>query len=227
MGTLYTLEEMTERLLNLSDEEWGAYAFGREPLRDRVGMEERLYLAKEAAECAKKEAEAVKEQYPENTIDAFIRAHGLKVHETQKANDGGYVIFAQYKPLKDISIFTHSIGQAEAYLKECRGLPFENAETIKKVLLAHEIFHYIEETKKDAIFTRRKHINLWRIGPVKYSSALACLSELGGMAFAKKLCGISWSPYLLDVFLVYGYSPEAASNLFEGILKAAKGQAAE
>ena len=41
------------------------------------------------------------------------------------------------------------------------------------------------------------------------------------MAFADELCGLEWSPYLLDVFLVYGYNPEAATHLYEGIMRAA------
>ncbi|XCP86629.1 hypothetical protein ABXS75_07495 [Roseburia hominis] len=41
------------------------------------------------------------------------------------------------------------------------------------------------------------------------------------MAFAKELLGMSFSPYVLDVLLMYGYHAEAAQALYEEILEAA------
>jgi hypothetical protein len=41
------------------------------------------------------------------------------------------------------------------------------------------------------------------------------------MAFAKQFVGISYSPYVMDVFLVYGYNPEEASGLYEEIMELA------
>ena len=38
------------------------------------------------------------------------------------------------------------------------------------------------------------------------------------MAFARELIGLSYSPYVMDVFLVYGYNPEEASGLYEEIM---------
>lgn len=221
MEKLYDLEDMISRLGQLSDEQWALYAFSREPLKGKVEKAERLRLAKEAMECGRREAEILKAQFQDKTAYEYARTQGLYINYKEKANDGGYVIFAQYKPKKEISVFTHCIKMAEPYLEKYPGLPFENAGMIQDVLLSHEVFHHIEEIKKDTIFTRKKHVELWTLGPVHNASKLACLSEIGGMGFAKELCRITWSPYLLDVFLVYSYSPSAASNLFEGIKRAA------
>ena len=38
------------------------------------------------------------------------------------------------------------------------------------------------------------------------------------MAFAQAVTGIPYSPYVMDVFLVYGYSPEEASGLYEEMM---------
>jgi len=39
------------------------------------------------------------------------------------------------------------------------------------------------------------------------------------MSFAREITGLSYSPYILDVFLVYGYNPEEASGLYEEMME--------
>lgn len=39
------------------------------------------------------------------------------------------------------------------------------------------------------------------------------------MAFAREITGIPYAPYVMDVFLVYGYSPEEASGLYEEMME--------
>lgn len=48
---------------------------------------------------------------------------------------------------------------------------------------------------------------------------MAVLGEIAAMSFAKALTGIPYSPYVMDAFLVYGYSPEAASGLYEEMME--------
>ena len=45
---------------------------------------------------------------------------------------------------------------------------------------------------------------------------------MAAMAFAKRMTGISCSPYVLDVLLMYCYNEEAAIALYEEILEAAE-----
>lgn len=222
MEKQYDLEDMISQLVQLSDEQWSLYAFSREPLKGKLEKREKLQLSKKAIECGTREAEILKAQFQKDIASSYAHAQGVKVNYTEKANDGGYVVFAQYKPnKKEIAIFTHCIHQAKALMENHLSLPFGGEDTIREVLLSHEVFHHIEEEKRNTIFTRKRHVKLWSVGPIQNFSRLSCLSEIGGMYFAKELCQISWSPYLLDVFLVYSYSREAASNLFEGIMRVA------
>jgi len=43
-------------------------------------------------------------------------------------------------------------------------------------------------------------------------------SEIAAMGFAQEIMGITYSPYIMDVFLLYGYSPEEASGLYEEMM---------
>lgn len=90
---------------------------------------------------------------------------------------------------------------------------------IKSLLLAHELFHFVEEKYKKEIFTKQEKIRLWSLGPLHNDSTIIALSEVAAMAFAQAITGIPYSPYVMDVFLVYGYSPEEASGLYEEIME--------
>lgn len=85
---------------------------------------------------------------------------------------------------------------------------------IKNMLLWHEIFHVLEFQKADTMFTRREKIALWR-GPIPNRSRIRCLGEIAAMQFAAEMERVPYSPYCLDVLLVYGYNEKAASALFD------------
>ena len=98
----------------------------------------------------------------------------------------------------------------------------QNAERvldIAKLLLGHELFHFVEEKYKKEIWTRTYKIELWAPKPLHNRSGVSVLGEIAAMSFAKTLTGISYSPYVMDAFLVYGYSPEAASGLYEEMME--------
>ena len=180
----YPLPEMIKTLAVLTQEQWGLYAFSREPLSP--------------AGCAEK--------------------LGLEVRREPQANDGGFVIFAQFKPPRQLTLFTDCLKQAQTLLGQYHGLPIRSVQEIENLLLAHELFHYLEQ-QEATLFTRAYRLPLWKLGPFHSSSRVGCLSEIAGMAFAAAFCGTAYVPYLLDVFLVYGYQPDAACNLYEGILR--------
>ena len=68
------------------------------------------------------------------------------------------------------------------------------------------------------MFTQTEKIRLWKLGPFKNDSNIVCLGEIAGMAFAKELLQLSYSPYILDSFLVYLYYPKVAYELYKEIM---------
>ena len=91
---------------------------------------------------------------------------------------------------------------------------------IEPLLMAHELFHGIEYKKRKTIYTQTEKIELWR-RPFSNKSKILCLSELAAMAFAQEMLELPFSPYVMDVLLMYSYHEEAACALYEEILEAA------
>ena len=135
---------------------------------------------------------------------------GLKLKTPATPAGGGQVLFAQFVQPDEITIFTDCLDKAETL----GGLLPARAK-LQGIILAHELFHAVEEANPD-IYTRTEKIELWR-KPFSNKSCIVCLSEIAAMAFAKQLLGLDFNPYALDVLLVYPYDAQAACGLYAEI----------
>ncbi|MDO5516819.1 MAG: hypothetical protein Q4F66_04640 [Clostridium sp.] len=211
------IEEMLENLISISDEKWGMYGFRREPLKGRFADEERKRLILKSNECGREQALHIREKYGNISTYEIAEKLGLEIDYPDRPNGGGHIIFAQFVEPNKITVFKDSVNKAVELINEKKLQHFFEGVKIEEILLAHEIFHFIEEND-ESLFTRTEKIRLWKIGPLKNDSNIVCLGELAGMAFAKGLLELSYSPYILDVFLVYLYNKEAAYALYNEIM---------
>ncbi|MCQ2969902.1 MAG: hypothetical protein MJ191_07350, partial [Clostridium sp.] len=171
------IEEILENLICISDEDWGMYAFKREPLKGKFNIEEKKELIFKANECGREQAKEIRRKYGSINIYEIAEKLRLEIDYPDKPNGGGHSIFAQYVEPNKITIFKDSVNKAVSLINE-RALEylFEQAK-VEEILLAHEIFHFIEENNKD-IFTRTEKIRLWKVGPLKNDSSIVCLGEI-------------------------------------------------
>lgn len=211
------IEAMLENLVSISDEKWGMYGFRREPLKGRFSEQERMRLILKSNECGREQARDIREKYGDISTYEIADKLGLEIDYPDKPNGGGHIIFAQFVEPNKVTVFKDSINKADELISEKELQHFFAGVKIEEILLAHEIFHFIEENDEE-LFTKTEKIRLWKIGPLKNDSNIVCLGELAGMAFAKELLNLNYSPYILDIFLVYLYNKEAAYALYNEIM---------
>ena len=209
------LAVMAETMAGFDDYQWGRYAFSREPLEGRFDEEEKRRYTEEANRCGREWDRDLAERYGEKRPRLLAQKMGLRIHTLDRPTGGGQVLFAQVIRSDEITVFTDCVRRAGA-LREESGCPLLEPERLMDVLLAHELFHGAEEQNADRIYTRTEKVELWR-KPFSNRSTIACLSEMAAMAFAKELLGLSASPYMLDVLLLYAYSREQAWALYDEI----------
>lgn len=214
------LPVMIGRLLELDDTGFGMYAWSREPLERKVADDQKLRYIDQAIRCGRDEAQLLKSKYQTDNPFEIARQLGLNISTPDTPIGGGHVIFAQYVEPDEVTIFMDAVTKGQQLIERNRLSDQLEQIEISNLLLAHEIFHAIEYQKEATIFTRTEKIELWK-KPFSNRSGLICLGEIAGMAFAKELLGISYSPYLFDVLLMYGYHPQAATALYEEIIEIA------
>lgn len=212
------IEEMLQDLIKISDEAWGKYGFQREPLKGKFNSEKKINLIRKSNNCGREYARKIRENYGYIDVYKIAENLGLEVNYPIMPNGGGHITFAQFVEPNKVTVFKDSVDKAVTLIKEQNLSHMFSMVNIEEILLAHEIFHFIEKENKEQIFTRTEKIRLWKLGPIKNDSNIVCLGEIAGMAFAKELLQIPYSPYILDVFLVYLYNPQVAYCLYNEIM---------
>lgn len=219
---VYELKDMIEDLIRIPDPVWGRYVFSRDPLRGKFSEERKDELAVQAAFCGRAAAEEIICQYGKQKASQLAKLLQLKVDYPIQPQGESHVTFAQYTGPDQISIFRHSLEKAEDLLKDTAINALMQSINIREVLLGHELYHYVEEKNAETIFSRTEKVDLWTIKPFKNRSTIRSLGEIAAMGFTQTLCDLPYSPFILDVFLIYGYTKEAASSLYQEIIDLAR-----
>lgn len=214
------VREMISELIELDEYQWGGYAFYHEPLERKFSEEQKAEYIRRANACGAEEAGLLLEKYKASSVRGITESEGFKVEMPHKPTGGGHVVFARYVEPDEMTVYLDCVEKAEGLIEREGLQDLLSGLDLTDVLLAHELFHGIEYRKRKEIYTQTEKIELWR-RPFSNRSRILCLSEMAAMAFAKELTGIRFSPYVLDVLLMYSYSEEAAGALYEEILEAA------
>lgn len=214
------LELMLKDLAEIEPLEWYGYGFSREPLNGRFTDGQRRDWMQKSLDCGREYARKVSEQYGTKDPVEIGKALEMKVSYPEFPEKTDRVLFAEYRIPNRICIYMDAVKKAEGLLlrPEISQVLTEGLD-VRRLLLSHELFHCVEDRYKREIFTQTEKVRLWKLGFLHNDSSVIAFSEIGAMAFAQELMGISYSPYLMNVFLVYGYSPEEASGLYEEMME--------
>ena len=216
------LDEMLANLVKIEPIDWRNYAFSREPLNGKLTDEQRFEFAKDSIACGIEYAQKIMKQYGSKNPVLIAQKMGMNVTYPDYPEKTDRVLFGEFKEPNNIMIYMDAVKKATKSLNEPGVKEILTSHlNVSNLLLAHELFHNVEDKYRKEIYTRTKKIRLWNIGPLHNDSEIYTLGEIAGMAFAQEMCGLTYSPFVMDVFLVYGYSPEEASGLYEEIMERA------
>jgi len=218
---MLSLEDMLTELIKIPNSAWGKYSFSRDILRDKISEEEKIRLTAKAVECGYSYADILAEKYGTTVPSEIAEALDLQISYPEVPTDLSRVTFAEFVEPNQIIIYKDNLDKAHELLKNEKVNEILGVLQIVELLLAHEIFHYMEMKDSKSIFTQTEKVELWAPKPFHNRSTIRCLGEIAGMAFAERLMGLTYSPFVMDVFFVYGYSKEAAVNLYDEIMELA------
>ncbi len=207
-------------LSQIPEDHWWRYAFTREPMNSKFTDVQRRQLMEKAIACGREYADQCAEKYGTNDPMIIAEKLGLKVDFPEQPQNGHRVLFAEYRDPNIVHIYADGVRRGEKLLEQESVSKILHDLDLNRMLLSHEIFHWLEKENESSIWTQTYEIKLWNIGKLENHSHIACLSEIAAMAFAKRLMHFEMSPYVLDAFLDYGYSPKAGTALYEEMMAA-------
>lgn len=209
---------ITADLVKIQEDHWWKYAFSREPLNEKFDDAGRKKLMQQAIECGRKYADECTQKYGTSDAKTLAEAVGLSVDYPEQPQNGRRVLFAEYRDPNVVHIYEDGVRRGKAMLEKEDVKKSLGEIDLENILLSHELFHWIEKENENTIWSRTYELELWKVGPLKNRTHIACLSEIAAMSFAKRLNQLPYSAYVLDAFLDYGYSPKAASALYEEMM---------
>lgn len=209
-------------LAGLDASGWGRYAFARERLSSRLAAPTRETLAAKARTCGLNYAQELVAEFATRAPGRLAEALGMRVSRDTVASacDFGMTVAHLIHP-GAVVIYCDGLEKGEEWLEKSGTMALLNGNSLEDVVLAHEIFHFLEERDGERVFTRREKLELWN-WPFSFRTPLGCLGEIAAMAFAESMLGLPRSPFILDLVFMHAYSPEGAAELYEFILESAK-----
>lgn len=197
------------------------YLIAQDRLERKIKDDVKSYLIQQSLEVGKKEANLLKEKFPTASPLNIIESLGLKLEHKDEENidtQSGvhYVLLGCYESPDQIMICDKTIGRLQRYLEETEH-PIFSEISVKDIVLAHEIFHYIEEQKED-LFTNRFQVDVFSVGPFRKKSTVLCAGEIAGMTFAKTLLNLPFEPAILNYIVMRIWNPPAAERTLESML---------
>jgi hypothetical protein len=218
---LLPLSKMIEDLVKLTDEQWGKYAFYRDLLAGKISMANQSEMIANAILCGREYGDKMRKECLDLSIKLCAEKIGINVsypHRPEGGGGGGQVLFARYTSPNKIEVFLDCTEKADSVVESENLATMLDCTDVKDVLLAHELYHYYEERDADSIYTETTKVDTRPLRILHNYSKVACLGEIAAMCFAKELCGLSYSPYVYDVLLVWLYNKQIACNLYAKIM---------
>jgi len=216
------LEEMFEKLAIIDEETWGLYEFSKDMLRDKVNDEEKVEIITKSIECGRNWAQKIMKKFNLNvgeskTATEFANLLGLTINESSGKATKFRMVFAQFVADQTIEIIKEPIENYTKIVLDSKKLP--SFEIVREVLIAHEIFHFLEEQHQEDMYPHQLTIKLWKLFNYEHRSTIGVTSEIAAMAFAKELCATDFVPQVLDVLLSYSMEVEFSKSIYNAVIK--------
>lgn len=208
-------------LLQLTDLDWVRYAFLSEPLVNRISNEKRNQYSQETTRDAIRLAQDIRRQFGDVSTEQLLKRLNINYLVKSAQGGGGFSMFACFEEPNTITVFKDNADATDKLIDE-NGLRevLGNIKTVD-VLISHELYHFLEFTRED-VYSAQQKMKVWQIGPFKNVSRIKCLGEIGAMSFARELLGLTYSPNIFNVMMLYAQNPVSAERLFKRITELVK-----
>jgi hypothetical protein len=146
------------------------------------------------------------------TPQALAAQLGVRVETVLGNNRFGTIFqFAEYaaKPPRVLLYQTAIETVAEAAARHA--IPLLPARP-EDVYLAHELYHHLDQHRRIPI-SRAARATTFALGPLRLTSGLHSLAEIGACSFAAALTGLPCHPRLLDLLALRTIAPAAAAAM--------------
>lgn len=212
-----TIKAQIRRLMKMSQRNFSYYQIGLDPIKSKIPKGEEEEIIDNSISCGEEEARKLKEKYSHLTIGDLAKSLGINLEYKDKQGALDFVYFGLFEAPNNITIYDGNINEAVNLLEELKIHDFH--VDFRDIVLAHEIFHFIEEHDQ-SLYTNTRKVKLWSLGRLySHSSNLICTGEIAAMSFSRTLLNLDFDPNILDYIFLAAFDFEKADKLFHRMIK--------
>lgn len=206
-----------QELLQLSQADFAHYHISLDPIRGKIPEEEKEEIIQGSIRCGQNEAIKLRARFGDLEVAEIASNLGIIVEHQAKQSALDFIYFGLFEAPNKISIYDENIEKAIIFLDELNINHFQ--EDFKDIVLAHEIFHYLDEHDQ-TLYTNTRKIKLWSLGKLyTHTSKLICAGEIGAMSFSRSLLDLEFEPSILDYIFLAAFDFEKAEKLYHRMVK--------
>jgi len=212
-----TIKAQLKNLLKLDQKTFARYLISRDPIAGKIPTSEINEIIESSIKCGTDEATKLLNKYKTQSPTEISKELNLNLKLEDEQDTMDFIYFGLFESPRDITIYTSNIKKATNILEEIKANYFKS--NFIDIVLAHEIFHYIEHHDRN-LYSNTRQINLWSLGKLyTHKSTLICTGEIAGMSFAKTLLSLDFYPTILDYIFLLAFDYDKADKLYKQIIK--------
>lgn len=202
-----------------SANQWGMMSLSRDPLARLFSEDQKKYIIEKSIACGREKAdELIEKNGPFYDPERIASQMGIKITSyNYPIAEKRHILFAQYE--------NHEITYAKGVVDRINQLMEEENlyELLDKfapvsVIIAHEVFHCIEDENAD-IMTRKIKIPIKFLKYFTQHVTPIMAGEIGAFTFAQTLLGLAFDPRIVEMLGFWGFNPEHAKALTINLLQ--------
>ncbi|MGX7163857.1 hypothetical protein [Enterococcus massiliensis] len=206
------LEQIILELKQVPDVVWGKYQFQRDLLNKKITQQQKRQMIASSIACGIATARKIRREYGKKSSSEIFDEMGVSIRHSDEEQIGNRLLFALYDPDRGVLLMDNPIKKFSEFSDQT-GF---NQEQIENYILSHELFHHIESHDSE-IYTQKTKIDLWKFLFYTYRSNVRALSEIAAMSFSKEFNQLDFSPYLLELVLVWPYDQGQTVKLYNEV----------
>ncbi|PKU24667.1 hypothetical protein [Telmatospirillum siberiense] len=191
-----SFEVLFSQLLTVPEWVWDRLVLEADTLIRRIPEDRKEPLCRMACSVGHDLAENHVGGTPERRPSALAQSLGLTLGEE---TDGP---FASFTEPRSIRVDVAAVAAADALLERTGQRAALGGVSLYEVLVGHELFHYFEMVKPE-LPTSQKLLTTWKLGLFEGKSRILALGEIAAMAFARRLTGAPFAPFVLTFVLFW------------------------
>lgn len=192
------------------EEYWYEQLLAADSVSRPLTSQEKSIIIKKSMEQARLQKLWMEQEMGMSTAEECLTFLGFRLEEEAEAVQSHFLYFGLLEPGENrVTIHQTAISMTYIYMQELEAAPRVSEETLRRIVLLHELYHAIEE-RTPGIYTRNVKIPTKWLGLIPCDRVVEAASEIGAIHFSKLMSGIDFSPYIFTQYLL-----EAANQTLE------------